>query len=88
MIYQMFAIRDGAVQSFHQPFYARSTAEAERMVLNAAQEKDSMLATNPYDFALYRVGEFNCSDGVVNAPIQPEYICHVNELKERGDASE
>lgn len=82
MKYQMFAIRDGAVQMFHQAFYARNEAEAKRIVKQAMTESDSMLATNPEDFGLYCVGSFDCSTGILSAPIQPEFLCHANELKE------
>ncbi|WNK13093.1 MAG: nonstructural protein [Microvirus sp.] len=58
---KVFSIRDRAIDTFAQPFYAASVGHAVRSFTDAVnrQDKDSNLFLHPDDFDLYLLGEFN-----------------------------
>lgn len=79
MILQMFMIKDGAVLAFSQPFFARSRAEAIRMVEDTAQRPDHQFSLHPEDFELFQCGEWNDQTGNVTA-MQPEHVISMSDL--------
>lgn len=61
----MFCLLDLAVEAHAAPFFARSNAEAARMVDQAASEKGSTLQLYPTQFELFRIGCFDTDTGQV-----------------------
>lgn len=66
----VYSILDSAVESFNQPFYARSRAEAVRMFREACKTDKSFIA-NPRDYTLFEVGGFDDASGALTAPNAP-----------------
>lgn len=76
----LYAIRDVAIGHYAPPFLARSDAEAKAMVRDA-MEPGSVLARFPRDYQLYRIGEMNEKDGLVDNKC--ECVCSVYDLARR-----
>lgn len=56
---QVFAIRDKAVETYHQPFTVRNVNEAVRLVGNTLLETDCSLAVNAADYSLWHIGNYD-----------------------------
>ncbi|WNK13077.1 MAG: nonstructural protein [Microvirus sp.] len=67
---KVFSIRDRAIDTFAQPFYAASVGHAVRSFTDAVnrEDKDSNLYMHPDDFDLYSVGEFDDEFGRFHCP--------------------
>lgn len=76
----LYSIRDVAIGHYAPPFLARSDAEAKAMVRDAI-EPGSVLARFPRDYQLYRIGEMNEKDGLVDNKC--ECLCSVYDLARR-----
>lgn len=59
----MFSIYDVKVDAYADPFLARSSEEAKRMVIMAAKGGDNNLSTWPGDFTLFEVGSWDQDHG-------------------------
>lgn len=81
MILQVFAIRDLKME-FRQPFFAFSSASVIRELTKTlkSQSEDS-LVTNPEDFQLFKVGEFDTTQGMF-LNVESTFILNVNDLKD------
>lgn len=71
MILKLFSIKDMKVQGFANPFYASTTEEGIRTFMNIFKSTnpahaDSPMLTNPQDFHLFEIGEFDVLTGVVS----------------------
>lgn len=73
MLYNIYVIKD-AKSSFMVPTFDKSDATAKRNFQFACRNKDSLLNSNPNDFALFCVGCFDDETGVVT-PFTPTQIC-------------
>lgn len=71
MILKMYSVRDGAVDTFMRPWFARSDGEARRGMMDEMSNPQSQLARHPEDFSLFYVGEFDDETGLVSSPLQP-----------------
>ena len=65
MIIKMFNVYDSKVEAYHRPFFANSTGEAKRMIIEAAKDESSMLFQYPADFTLFEIGDFDDNDGQI-----------------------
>lgn len=63
----MVSIRDFKSEAYMRPWFARSTGDAIRtfQTLVNKNDNDNMLYTHPSDFALYEIGLFDDSEGVI-----------------------
>lgn len=59
MIYELYSIYDHVTQVYHRPFHAINEREAIRIITTEAVKADSLLNTNPDDFTLYQVANFD-----------------------------
>lgn len=59
----LFSVYDRAAESYAPPFHAPTEAYAIRSFESAQAENDSLLGTNPQDFALFCLGEFDTEFG-------------------------
>ncbi|WNK12742.1 MAG: nonstructural protein [Microvirus sp.] len=66
MEYQIFAIRDSAVEAFMVPMFFPSKGAAIRAFGDEVQRNatDNNLNKHPQDFAMYEIGKYNDQDGV------------------------
>lgn len=65
-----FSVRDGAVEAFMTPFFARAEGEAVRSFLQACSNPEHAFAKSASDYVLFRVGSFDDNGGVFT-PIEP-----------------
>lgn len=73
----LYAIRDVAIGHYAPPFLARSDADAKALVRDA-MEPGSVLARFPRDYQLYRIGEMDEKEGLVDNKC--ECVCSVYDL--------
>lgn len=66
MIIRIYAVRDSAVEAFLQPFFAPTQASAIRSLMEAVNDPTHAFHKNAKDFALYHLGEFDDTNGVVS----------------------
>jgi hypothetical protein len=79
MQYEVFAVMDVAIKAYMQPFKMQSTNEALRALRNEACDADSMIAKNPNDFVLYRLGTWDNLSGMYTQD-EPTRLGSVQEL--------
>lgn len=73
----LYSIRDVAIGFYAPPFLANSDAQAKAMVRDA-MEPGCILAQFPRDYQLYRIGEMNEKEALVDNKC--ECICSVYDL--------
>jgi len=71
MITVVYSIRDVQTDTFAPPFLAATVGELDRMMLQSL-EQESMLSRFPSDYAVYRIGEFDTSNGKMMPDDVPE----------------
>ena len=74
MIFGIYAIKD-AKSSFMPCTVDTNDATAIRNFEHAVRQPDSLLASHPNDFALYKVGAFDNTTGVVTPSVEPIQLC-------------
>lgn len=73
MIYNLYSIKDA--KSCYMPCTPdRNDACAVRNFEHAVRQPDSLLASHPNDYSLFRVGQFDDETGVV-VPEAPVLLC-------------
>lgn len=78
MIYELFAVRDNAVEAFLPPFHVRSRGEALRSFSEAVNKGDHQFSNHPDDYVLYHLGKFDDASGVI-AAVEPTRIVSARE---------
>lgn len=73
---KMYSVFDRKVAAFAQPFYAVNDLVAMRCLKGVVSDHRSVIATNPADFDLFCVGEFNDDTGLVTAITPPVCVCN------------
>ena len=71
MIKQIYSIYDSKAEVYSPTFTANNNGDAIRAFQNDIQKGQSMLATNPEDFTLFHLGEWDDEKGkyiMVDAP--------------------
>jgi hypothetical protein len=81
MIIEMYTIYDMKTEAHKFPMSSTNEQTFIRAVKNALKEGTSELAQNPEDFAIYRVGTFDDSEGKIH-PIPPIHVTNVINLVE------
>lgn len=66
MIYPVYAIRDCVLDSFEPPFLALHDAAASRTFRNLLDDSGGPYFHNKADYSLWRVGEFDTAEGVLD----------------------
>lgn len=80
MTLEMFSIKDGAVAAYAQPFFARSRAEAVRILQDTMASGDHQFARHPADFELFHMGTFDDQTGLVTTNDTPEHVIQLLDL--------
>lgn len=65
MKHGIFTIYDEKAQAYFPPFFLHQTAMAVRQFANMANDSNTTIGTNPEDYYLFEVGEFDDSDGSI-----------------------
>jgi hypothetical protein len=66
MILNIYAVRDSAVEAFLQPFFSPTDGAAIRSLTEAVNDPKHPFATGPQYYALYHLGSFDDSNGVLS----------------------
>lgn len=77
----MLAIYDSKAQYYWSPIVTKSIGEAERSFANEVNNPKSMLHTNPEDFGLYLIGDFDPITGQIEPLQQPRQLLLALPLK-------
>lgn len=56
---QIFSVHDSAIEASLDPFFALTVAEARRSFAAAVQREGTPFNTNPQDYTLFHLGEFD-----------------------------
>ena len=80
MVIQMFSVYDKKALYFGTPFPAQTSAEATRMVSDAIQFEDTLLAKHPHDYDLYHLGSYDNSKGTFNLDTPAKLITPLSAL--------
>lgn len=81
MIKQILAIKDQKAGYFLDPQTYKSIGEAERQFQHMANDTKTLVCTNPEDFVLYHIGEFDTATGTVHHNAVPKSIMRADSLK-------
>lgn len=81
MIKQILAIKDQKAEYFMDPQTYKTIGEAERTFQQIANDPKTLVHTNPEDFVLFHIGEFDTSKGVVHHNAVPKPIMRADAVK-------
>lgn len=80
---KLYAVHDSAVKEFIGPEAARTHGEAERKFkMNVNNPENQLLHTNPENFGLYCIGEYDSETGLLAALKEPQHIVTAIQVKE------
>jgi len=68
----LYSVFDSLAERWHAPYCIDSDAVAQRSFM--ASVENSPIASNPGDFALFRIGDFDPTTGLVAGEISPVRI--------------
>ena len=81
MINQILAIKDQKADYFLSPMVTKTIGEAERQFQQIANDPKTLLYTNPEDFVLYHLGEFDTTTGVIQSLATPKSIMRADAAR-------
>lgn len=82
-MFKIFAIYDTKVSTYTiRPFCAPSKGSVLRELSDVvnATDKSAPMAKHPYDYALFEIGTFDDSTGLLSAYLAPEHVVTLHEL--------
>lgn len=79
-IFKVYALRDVRTEAFHRPMFLQNDAVLDRSIRDAMEDEHNLLCTHPEDYQVYRLGEFDDSNGKL-AAIPPEHMFNVIDLR-------
>lgn len=74
---QVFSIFDKKALVYNTPFFAVNDRVAVRSLCDLCSDSRSFVSKHPEDYALYFLGSFDDSTGVV-APTTPSVVCEAS----------
>ncbi|AXH73783.1 MAG: nonstructural protein [Microviridae sp.] len=81
MIKQVLAIKDQKADYFLDPMVMKTIGEGERQFQQIASDPKTLLYTNPEDFVLFHVGEFDTTTGVLTTLPVPKSIMRADAVQ-------
>ena len=69
----IYAIYDSQAKAFTQPFFLHTDGMAVRAFQQNINQEESTLSKSPQDYTLFRIAEFDDSDGNIKA-VSPENL--------------
>ena len=89
-----FSVFDKKAVSFNTPFFVQTKGVAMRSFADLVADKRTTVAQHPEDFALYEVGNFDETGGVllhrvndVGDALPPLFICEALDFVEAAESS-
>lgn len=80
MIIKIYALRDDKAQSFLTPMFFKNDAMAMRAIAQLCNDsRNGFIFTNPEDYLLYTLGEYDDQTGVLTSDIH--HIIKVIDLR-------
>lgn len=76
----LYSVYDKATALYSNPFTCLRDAEATRAFQDLMQDPQAIQSRYPEDFALYRLGNFDDTDGNINT-VTRELICQGTDLQ-------
>ena len=76
----LYTVYDRASATHGTIFGARSAAECKRMVIDAANDPNTLLARHPNDYSLYYHGTFDDNSGVIVPQDKPVFVASLEQL--------
>lgn len=80
MIFNIYSIRDRAIDSYGRPFYMQTHAAATRAFKDELNREGSEMSPHPEDYDLFHLGSFNDATGEFITQ-QPQQIAIGKDLK-------
>lgn len=74
MRFEIFCIHDEKAGAFLAPFFLPNEAMALRTFRDCANDPQHMFCRHPRDYALYRIGSYEDSSGLIAAYPKPQYL--------------
>lgn len=62
---QIYALKDKKAETFLNPFVAKNSAVATRILKELTQNPETALFKNPEDYSLWWIGSYNEDTGVI-----------------------
>ena len=76
-----YTIKDTKVGIYHKPFFTHDDENAVREATMIVNDDSTSVATNSQDYALYRIGIYDDSDGTFSLYDAPEHMVNLEDLK-------
>ena len=76
----VFTMFDSATKVYHRPFHQLSDAEAIRTCRRMVNDDSTDVSHAPYDWVLFKLGEYDDNTGVFTCLPAPERMCVLSEL--------
>ncbi|WNK13323.1 MAG: nonstructural protein [Microvirus sp.] len=80
MLLNAYTLHDVKALTYSPPFFCVAHGQAVRMVMDLAQDANTMVGRHPSDFALYCVGRWDDSVGVLLPTEHREHIADAVSL--------
>lgn len=74
MTQKLFTVHDSKAEAYLPPFMARTNGEATRMFEASCKNEKSQFFSNPSDFTLVQLGEFDERTGLITSLDKPLII--------------
>lgn len=85
MVTKLFAVYDSKAEFFSPPFMHKSTGEALRDFIAAANDKQTKIGVYPADFTIFEIGTYN--DSTAEVKMLEAKIAHGTALELKNQKS-
>lgn len=87
---KVYSVHDAKAGVFNRPLFQRSDGEALRALIDeATRSGESLVASHPEDFSLFRIGEYDELSGTLMPEEEPVHLANakvlVDGFRARGD---
>lgn len=76
----LYGVQDIKAGRFFPPFTSENDQTSRRMFSQMCTDAGSLIARNPEDFRLFRLGDFDPNDGQIDPLLSPDHICDAVEF--------
>ncbi len=87
MILEIYSVHDKKAKLFARPFFLQNVPVAMR-ALQSNVLKDTEMSQHVDDYAVYRLGNYDESNGLLHAYDQPELISEMRAIKDAAIAAQ
>lgn len=82
-IQNLYSVQDTVAGRFFPPFLAPNDETAVRSFRHMVNMSDSPIAHNPFDYRLFRLGDFDENDGQIDVLVSPDLIINGSDLAQK-----